>query len=133
MTNSLLTESFFISLFSDGFTRITSGPDEGGYYHELFLRGRPALCVHMRRVGVPTILPSGEIISGRDKRKMGKRKSGMAMDPDFYSMKPITMKNKKKKMNPLSNEEDSDEAKTSSTKSDSPPPGTESPKLTGGA
>jgi hypothetical protein len=36
-----------------GFTRITQGPDAGGYYHELFLKGRPNLCVHMRRVGVP--------------------------------------------------------------------------------
>lgn len=34
-----------------GFTRITSGPDVGGYYHELFLKGRPNLAVHMRRVG----------------------------------------------------------------------------------
>jgi len=35
-----------------GFRRITSGPDTGGYYHELFLKGRPNLAVHMRRVGV---------------------------------------------------------------------------------
>jgi hypothetical protein len=36
-----------------GFTRISSGSDAGGYYHELFLKGRPNLSVHMRRVGVP--------------------------------------------------------------------------------
>ena len=61
-----------------GFTRISSGADAGGYYHELFLKGRPALCVHMRRVGVP---------QGEDRRKLksGARKS----EPDFYSMQPL--------------------------------------------
>eukprot|EP01083_Nonionella_stella_P001224 3581_1 len=32
-----------------GFRRITQGPDAGAYYHELFLRGRPQLCVRMVR------------------------------------------------------------------------------------
>ncbi len=32
-----------------GFRRITQGTDAGAYYHELFLRGRPKLCMRMQR------------------------------------------------------------------------------------
>lgn len=32
-----------------GFKRITKGTESGSYYHELFLRGRPRLCMKMRR------------------------------------------------------------------------------------
>jgi hypothetical protein len=32
-----------------GFRRLTQGADSGAYYHELFLRGRPALSMHMVR------------------------------------------------------------------------------------
>jgi hypothetical protein len=60
-----------------GFTRIISGPDSGGYYHELFLKGRPALCTHMRRVGIP---------KGVDRRKL--KSSQNKKEPDFYSMRP---------------------------------------------
>lgn len=81
-----------------GFVRITSGPDEGGYYHELFLRGRPKLCSYMRRVGVPTILPNGQIVSRRTQRKA---KAVMEMAPDFYNMKKITIPDKQDKMPPL--------------------------------
>lgn len=59
-----------------GFTRITSGPDVGGYYHELFLKGRPNLAVHMRRVGA----------TNSTKRKQSKPDS---RDPNFYAMQPI--------------------------------------------
>jgi len=61
-----------------GFTRIVSGPDNGGYYHELFLKGRPALCTHMRRVGIP---------KGVDRRKI-KSAAINKKEPDFYSMRP---------------------------------------------
>lgn len=58
-----------------GFTRITSGPDAGGYYHELFLKGRPTLAIHMRRVGLP---------KGEDRRKM--RAKNIKSEPNFYGM-----------------------------------------------
>eukprot|EP00533_Pseudo-nitzschia_delicatissima_P012656 CAMPEP_0197271198 /NCGR_PEP_ID=MMETSP1432-20130617/8215_1 /TAXON_ID=44447 /ORGANISM="Pseudo-nitzschia delicatissima, Strain UNC1205" /LENGTH=353 /DNA_ID=CAMNT_0042736595 /DNA_START=112 /DNA_END=1173 /DNA_ORIENTATION=- len=61
-----------------GFTRIVSGPDSGGYYHELFLKGRPALCTHMRRVGIP---------KGVDRRKI-KSATINKKEPDFYTMRP---------------------------------------------
>lgn len=32
-----------------GFKRITEGPDLNAYYHELFLRGLPQVCIKMRR------------------------------------------------------------------------------------
>ena len=35
-----------------GFCRLTTGSDRGGYYHELFLRGRPFLCKRMIRTRV---------------------------------------------------------------------------------
>jgi hypothetical protein len=35
-----------------GFRRLSQGPDNGGYYHELFLKGRSGLCVNMKRVKV---------------------------------------------------------------------------------
>lgn len=53
-----------------GFKRITSGPDAGGYYHELFLKDRPTLAVHMRRVGVKgtkkTPPPSERVTGSKD-------------------------------------------------------------------
>ena len=62
-----------------GFTRINAGPDAGGYYHELFLRGRPALSIHIRRVGIPQAVP----------RRRGVKAHDTFQDPDFYSMAPI--------------------------------------------
>ena len=70
--------SFARQLNLYGFVRITTGPDAGGYYHELFLKGRPNMCQHMRRVGVP---------QGTDRRKNKAKSQGT--DPDFYSMKPV--------------------------------------------
>jgi len=65
-----------------GFQRISSGPDCGGYYHELFLKGRPALSIHMRRVGIP-----------QGDTKVGARVSTTSLpvgaSPDFYSMIPV--------------------------------------------
>mmetsp|Transcript_20421 Transcript_20421/g.30305 ORF Transcript_20421/g.30305 Transcript_20421/m.30305 type:complete len:340 (-) Transcript_20421:89-1108(-) len=55
-----------------GFTRITSGPDLGGYYHELFLKGRASLAIHMRRVGAPS----------STSRHIEKT-------PNFYHMSPV--------------------------------------------
>jgi len=71
--------SFARQLNLYGFIRITSGPDTGGYYHELFLKGRPSLSLHMRRVGVP---------QGEDRRKF--RPKNKNVEPDFYSMKRIS-------------------------------------------
>jgi hypothetical protein len=35
-----------------GFNRLTRGLDRGAYYHELFLRGKPALCHRMFRIKI---------------------------------------------------------------------------------
>lgn len=45
--------AFFVSqLSSYGFVQITSGRDEGAYYHELFVRGEPGLLHFLRKVKV---------------------------------------------------------------------------------
>eukprot|EP00559_Dactyliosolen_fragilissimus_P007566 CAMPEP_0184855234 /NCGR_PEP_ID=MMETSP0580-20130426/536_1 /TAXON_ID=1118495 /ORGANISM="Dactyliosolen fragilissimus" /LENGTH=522 /DNA_ID=CAMNT_0027349693 /DNA_START=174 /DNA_END=1742 /DNA_ORIENTATION=- len=41
--------SFMRQVNGWGFKRITQGPDHNSYYHELFLRGLPQICVKMRR------------------------------------------------------------------------------------
>jgi hypothetical protein len=65
-----------------GFMRGQAGPDIGGYYHELFLNGRPDLVVYMKRVGAP--------VGGIDRRKSGaKSPENRVEDPDFYAMKPV--------------------------------------------
>ena len=75
--------SFARQLNLYGFQRLLTGPDVGGYYHELFLKGRPNLVVHMRRVGVP---------HGKDRRKF-KQPQARTVEPDFYSMKRISFEN----------------------------------------
>ena len=51
-----------------------SGPDNGSYYHELFLRGRPDLCEHIYRSQV----------NGNEVRLS----SSPTTEPDFYTMPP---------------------------------------------
>lgn len=58
-----------------GFQRISQGPDNGGYYHELFLQGRPGLSVNMKR----TKIKGGT-----------KSKSDPDSEPNFYGMRSIT-------------------------------------------
>lgn len=55
-----------------GFCRLTRGKDSGGYYHELFLRGKPFLCKHMIRTKV--------------KGTKFKAASSPEHEPDFYTM-----------------------------------------------
>lgn len=81
----------------------------------------------MRRVGVPTILPTGEVISRRDLRKNTKGTSNMA--PDFYSMRPITPKKAKEEediTDEASKEGSSDEENPTSNHKDSRSEGSKS-------
>jgi hypothetical protein len=77
--------SFVRQLYLYGFTRIHSGPDLGGYYVELFLKGRPELLTYMRRTGAPK--PKGQ----EDRRKTKDRHVLAMFQPDFYAMKPISL------------------------------------------
>ena len=58
-----------------GFSRLTRGRDAGGYYHELFLRGKPYLTRRMVRTKI--------------KGTGYKAASNPAMEPDFYHMSPV--------------------------------------------
>lgn len=66
-----------LTLFSslDGFQRLTQGHDAGGYYHELFLRGKTFLCKQMTRTKV--------------KGTGFKAASSPDEEPDFWHMPPI--------------------------------------------
>ena len=55
-----------------GFNRITRGTDAGGYYHELFLRGKEFLCKRMMRTKV--------------KGTKFKAASSPEQEPDFYTL-----------------------------------------------
>eukprot|EP00529_Nitzschia_sp_RCC80_P018815 CAMPEP_0113496968 /NCGR_PEP_ID=MMETSP0014_2-20120614/30390_1 /TAXON_ID=2857 /ORGANISM="Nitzschia sp." /LENGTH=514 /DNA_ID=CAMNT_0000390897 /DNA_START=444 /DNA_END=1988 /DNA_ORIENTATION=+ /assembly_acc=CAM_ASM_000159 len=55
-----------------GFCRLTTGEDRGGYYHELFIRGRVDLCSRMVRTRV--------------KGNGSKAASSPATEPNFYRM-----------------------------------------------
>jgi hypothetical protein len=58
-----------------GFSRLTSGRDKGGYYHELFLRGKRFLCHQIVRLK----------IKGTGVRKA----SSPETEPQFYNMPPL--------------------------------------------
>ena len=58
-----------------GFNRLTSGPDKGGYYHELFLREKRQLCSKMIRM--------------RIKGTRTKAASNPESEPNFYIMPPV--------------------------------------------
>jgi hypothetical protein len=57
-----------------GFKRISQGPDNGGYYNELFLKGRPGLCVNMKRTRV---------------KGNAKLRRDPDTEPNFYTYPPI--------------------------------------------
>jgi hypothetical protein len=59
-----------------GFKRLSQGPDNGGYYHAHFLKGRPGLCANMAR----------EKLKGDNKFKRDPEN-----EPNFYAMPPIKM------------------------------------------
>mmetsp|Transcript_10926 Transcript_10926/g.12508 ORF Transcript_10926/g.12508 Transcript_10926/m.12508 type:complete len:354 (+) Transcript_10926:110-1171(+) len=69
-----------------GFIRILSGPDAGGYYHELFLKGRTVLASHMRRV-----------------RVQSKNKRLRHDTPNFYGMIPVREKQLRKMLSDNNN------------------------------
>lgn len=60
-----------------GFCRLTRGADSGGYYHELFLRGKEFLCKRMIRTKV--------------KGTKFKAASSPDQEPDFYTMPSVTI------------------------------------------
>lgn len=57
-----------------GFRRLTQGADAGAYYHELFLRGRPQLCLRMQRQKI--------------KGTGHKQPADVQTEPNFYNMAP---------------------------------------------
>jgi hypothetical protein len=58
-----------------GFNRLTRGLDSGAYYHELFLRGMPALCQRMFRIKI-----KGTGI---------KAANSPEREPDFYALPAV--------------------------------------------
>jgi len=58
-----------------GFSRLSAGKDKGGYYHELFLRGKPTLSLKMVRTKV-----KGTGVRGG---------SNPDTEPNFYRMPPV--------------------------------------------
>jgi len=68
--NQTKLASFQRQLNLYGFRRISRGPDSGGYYHVMFIRGRPDLCQYIRRTKV----------RGQHGGRLNNE------DPNFYSM-----------------------------------------------
>jgi hypothetical protein len=64
-----------------GFRRITQGADAGAYYHELFLQGRPHLCMRMNRQKV--------------KGTGHKQPTDAQSEPNFYAMPPHLLNSNK--------------------------------------
>lgn len=64
--------SFMRQVNGWGFKRMTQGPDHNSYYHELFLRGLPHLCLKMRR---PARSKQGNVDSDAN--------------PDFYRLSMV--------------------------------------------
>ena len=58
-----------------GFSRITKGCDKGGYYHELFLRGKRFLVTRIHRIKV--------------KGTGARMASNPDAEPNFYAMEPV--------------------------------------------
>jgi hypothetical protein len=67
--------SFLRQLNLYGFNRLSSGPDKGAYYHELFLKGMKWLCKSMVRMK----------INGNGIRQAGNPET----EPNFYDMPPV--------------------------------------------
>lgn len=85
----ILAEHFKVSKVSSfqrqlnlyGFQRLTKGKDRGGYYHELFLRGKVFLAQSIQRIKV-----KGTKIRAR---------SNPDQEPNFYAMPWVVENNKK--------------------------------------
>lgn len=45
-------DTFLLAVNMWGFQRLPSGPNKGGYSHDHFVRGNPALCRHMKRLKI---------------------------------------------------------------------------------
>ena len=86
-TEEIMPKYFRMSRFSSfqrqlnlyDFQRITEGKDKGAYYHELFLYGRPALTMKMKRTK----------IKGSAPWNVGHH----PQDIDFYKMPPVQRNN----------------------------------------
>jgi len=77
-----------------GFSRLTSGPDKGGYYHELFLRGKDHLCTKIMRMKV--------------KGTRTKAASDPSTEPNFYLM-PALDGSSSESVSPKTNQEHGDQ------------------------
>ena len=95
-------KSFVRQLNLYGFIKIKSGPDTGGYYHELFLKGRPELSQYMRRVGATQKVQENLVAesSASPKRDLARDKETstssppsrfLRSQPNFYDMKMIAV------------------------------------------
>jgi hypothetical protein len=89
--NEVMPKYFRMSRFSSfqrqlnlyDFKRINAGRDKGAYYHELFLKGRPALCTQMKRTKIKGNQQGDSWVGPMSG-------IGYCEDIDFYSMPPIS-------------------------------------------